>query len=256
MGRLPAAPPAGPSLLSLHTHSPPTPQLHERLWRGGGAPGTVLPGAPACPLCPLCLLHLPACPLCPLWLLRLLHCPPAPPLPFLCVCSFAWPLPHTRAAARPASAACLPAAWSSCLVVRPHSARVAAPTHAALQVPAERVLVIYDDLDLPTAAVRLRAKGGHGGHNGMKSISGTRAAMPAAMGGCAGVCVSVRECVCVCGVFVGCVWVWMGVDAWVALPWSEAKDGRRLPRQLGAGCPLAGAAGRGPHAARQLAASL
>eukprot|EP00887_Chlorella_sp_A99_P001242 scaffold14.g1242.t1 len=39
------------------------------------------------------------------------------------------------------------------------------------RVPPQRVLVVYDDLDLPTAAVRLRAKGGHGGHNGMKSIT-------------------------------------------------------------------------------------
>ncbi|GAB4816082.1 hypothetical protein N2152v2_003128 [Parachlorella kessleri] len=39
------------------------------------------------------------------------------------------------------------------------------------RVPAERILVVYDDLDLPSAKVRLRAKGGHGGHNGMKSIS-------------------------------------------------------------------------------------
>ncbi|KAI7835641.1 hypothetical protein COHA_010472 [Chlorella ohadii] len=39
------------------------------------------------------------------------------------------------------------------------------------RIPAERVLVVYDDLDLDTAAVRLRAKGGHGGHNGMKSIA-------------------------------------------------------------------------------------
>lgn len=38
------------------------------------------------------------------------------------------------------------------------------------QIPAERVFVVYDDLDIPSAAVRLRAKGGHGGHNGMKSI--------------------------------------------------------------------------------------
>lgn len=30
--------------------------------------------------------------------------------------------------------------------------------------------MVYDDLDIPSAAVRLRAKGGHGGHNGMKSI--------------------------------------------------------------------------------------
>lgn len=35
----------------------------------------------------------------------------------------------------------------------------------------ERVLVVYDDLDLDNGAVRLRAKGGHGGHNGMRSIT-------------------------------------------------------------------------------------
>jgi PTH1 family peptidyl-tRNA hydrolase len=34
----------------------------------------------------------------------------------------------------------------------------------------ERILVVYDDLDMPSASVRLRAKGGHGGHNGMRSI--------------------------------------------------------------------------------------
>ncbi|MFC4558556.1 aminoacyl-tRNA hydrolase [Virgibacillus kekensis] len=34
----------------------------------------------------------------------------------------------------------------------------------------EDVLVIYDDLDLPTGKVRLRQKGGHGGHNGIRSI--------------------------------------------------------------------------------------
>ena len=39
-----------------------------------------------------------------------------------------------------------------------------------LQVPSERVLVVYDDLDIATAVVRLRAKGGHGGHNGMRSL--------------------------------------------------------------------------------------
>lgn len=34
----------------------------------------------------------------------------------------------------------------------------------------EDILVIYDDLDLATGKIRLRAKGGHGGHNGMRSL--------------------------------------------------------------------------------------
>lgn len=31
-------------------------------------------------------------------------------------------------------------------------------------------LVVYDDLDLPTGKIRLREKGGHGGHNGIRSL--------------------------------------------------------------------------------------
>ncbi|QDZ23144.1 peptidyl-tRNA hydrolase [Chloropicon primus] len=38
------------------------------------------------------------------------------------------------------------------------------------KVPRQRVLVIYDDLDLPNAQVKLKLNGGHGGHNGMRSI--------------------------------------------------------------------------------------
>lgn len=38
------------------------------------------------------------------------------------------------------------------------------------RVPPEKVMVIYDDLDLPRGAVRVRGKGGHGGHNGIRSI--------------------------------------------------------------------------------------
>ncbi|MCB8985951.1 MAG: aminoacyl-tRNA hydrolase [Ardenticatenaceae bacterium] len=38
------------------------------------------------------------------------------------------------------------------------------------KVPPPNVLVIYDELDLPLGTVRLREKGGAGGHNGMKSI--------------------------------------------------------------------------------------
>ena len=32
------------------------------------------------------------------------------------------------------------------------------------------LLVVYDEMDLPAGSIRLRARGGSGGHNGMKSI--------------------------------------------------------------------------------------
>ncbi len=38
------------------------------------------------------------------------------------------------------------------------------------KVPIDRLLVIFDDLDLPFGSVRLRQEGGAGGHNGMRSI--------------------------------------------------------------------------------------
>ncbi len=36
--------------------------------------------------------------------------------------------------------------------------------------PPERILIIYDDLDLPLARLRLRPNGSSGGHNGIKSL--------------------------------------------------------------------------------------
>ena len=38
------------------------------------------------------------------------------------------------------------------------------------RVPPARILVLYDDLDTAVGTTRLRSKGGHGGHNGMRSI--------------------------------------------------------------------------------------
>lgn len=40
----------------------------------------------------------------------------------------------------------------------------------AEDIPAERLLVVTDDLAIPFGAIRLRAKGGAGGHNGLSSI--------------------------------------------------------------------------------------
>ena len=38
------------------------------------------------------------------------------------------------------------------------------------RIPPRAVLVVYDELDIPFGAIRLREKGGAGGHNGMRSI--------------------------------------------------------------------------------------
>lgn len=38
------------------------------------------------------------------------------------------------------------------------------------KIPQERFVVIYDDTSLPCGSVRIREKGSHGGHNGVRSI--------------------------------------------------------------------------------------
>ena len=38
------------------------------------------------------------------------------------------------------------------------------------KIPVEDLLVIYDDMDMPTGKLRLREKGSAGGHNGIKNI--------------------------------------------------------------------------------------
>jgi PTH1 family peptidyl-tRNA hydrolase len=41
------------------------------------------------------------------------------------------------------------------------------------KIPPERMLVIYDELDLPLGSIRVRPFGGTGGHRGMRSIQNT-----------------------------------------------------------------------------------
>jgi PTH1 family peptidyl-tRNA hydrolase len=50
------------------------------------------------------------------------------------------------------------------------SGRAVAPLARYYKVDMDRLLVIYDDLDLPAGTLRLRPAGGSGGHRGMRSI--------------------------------------------------------------------------------------
>ncbi len=39
------------------------------------------------------------------------------------------------------------------------------------KVPVDEVVIVHDDLDLPEGSVRAKKGGGHGGHNGLRSLS-------------------------------------------------------------------------------------
>lgn len=51
-----------------------------------------------------------------------------------------------------------------------NSGRSVARAAAFYKIDPREILVIYDDLDLPPGRIRVREKGGSGGHNGMKSL--------------------------------------------------------------------------------------
>jgi PTH1 family peptidyl-tRNA hydrolase len=50
------------------------------------------------------------------------------------------------------------------------SGEAVGPLARFYKVPPERILVVYDDVDVPSATLRLRPKGGAGGQKGMRSI--------------------------------------------------------------------------------------
>lgn len=68
------------------------------------------------------------------------------------------------------------------LAVRPqtfmnNSGQGVAPLAKLLAIPPERIIVIHDELDLPTGTVRVKKGGNENGHNGLKSLTeefGTR----------------------------------------------------------------------------------
>ena len=64
---------------------------------------------------------------------------------------------------------------ADCILVRPttfmnHSGQAVRAVLDYYRLEASRLLVAYDELDLPPGVARLKLGGGHGGHNGMRDI--------------------------------------------------------------------------------------
>ncbi len=62
-----------------------------------------------------------------------------------------------------------------CVLLKPQtfmnvSGESAGPARGFYKIPIERVLVLHDDIDLPLGTVRIKVGGGHGGHNGLRSL--------------------------------------------------------------------------------------
>lgn len=52
-----------------------------------------------------------------------------------------------------------------------HSGEAVGPAVRFLKLPAGDVVVVHDDLELPPFRVQVKVGGGHGGHNGLKSLN-------------------------------------------------------------------------------------
>ncbi len=62
-----------------------------------------------------------------------------------------------------------------CILARPttfmnHSGQAVRAVVDYYKVSSDRLLIAYDELDLPVGVVRLKQGGGHGGHNGLRDI--------------------------------------------------------------------------------------
>ncbi|WP_425321388.1 aminoacyl-tRNA hydrolase [Corynebacterium zhongnanshanii] len=51
------------------------------------------------------------------------------------------------------------------------SGKAVGPIAKTLDLPSERVIVLHDELDIAAGQVRIKAKGGEGGHNGLRSMT-------------------------------------------------------------------------------------
>ncbi|HMT05790.1 MAG TPA: aminoacyl-tRNA hydrolase [Solirubrobacterales bacterium] len=52
------------------------------------------------------------------------------------------------------------------------SGKSAGPARGSRKIPLERVIAVYDEIDLPFGEIRTRMGGGAAGHNGVKSLKG------------------------------------------------------------------------------------
>jgi PTH1 family peptidyl-tRNA hydrolase len=62
-----------------------------------------------------------------------------------------------------------------CILVKPmtfmnHSGQAVRAVIDYFKTPSDRLLIAYDELDLPPGVARLKQGGGHGGHNGLRDI--------------------------------------------------------------------------------------
>jgi PTH1 family peptidyl-tRNA hydrolase len=51
------------------------------------------------------------------------------------------------------------------------SGKAVAKLAAQYDVPPSDIIIVHDDLDLPEETVRVKSGGGHGGHNGLRSLT-------------------------------------------------------------------------------------
>ena len=63
----------------------------------------------------------------------------------------------------------------NCILVKPttfmnHSGQAVRAVVDYYKIPSDRLLIAYDELDLPPGVARLKQGGGHGGHNGLRDI--------------------------------------------------------------------------------------
>jgi len=62
-----------------------------------------------------------------------------------------------------------------CILVKPttfmnHSGQAVRAVVDYYKISSDRLLIVYDELDLPLGVARLKQGGGHGGHNGLRDI--------------------------------------------------------------------------------------